>query len=181
MKRANRQKSSDCPEVEQLLLKQQNETLAETERVRVEAHLATCSHCQQFGQNLQKLHASLAVEQEGLTPDPAIRDNLLQRIRAVKMRKRHVVPSRWRRLMDIRIPAYQAALAVLVVGLLIFIFDRVPLPAVPRPAPPNATISVQPQIRVPFHVVDYLGVLARQKIGMTVSEDSLLTRYIRAM
>lgn len=181
MKKSNKQSPSDCPEVEQLLIKEQNEVLAESERIRVERHLETCVHCQQFRQNLQALPALLSVEREELTPDTAIRENLLQRMRSLHTVKRHAAPSRWRRLMDIRIPAYQAALAVLVVGLLIFAFDRIPLTRVSPFRQQKEMTSVQQQIRMPFNVVDYLSVLARQKIGMTVAEDSLLTRYIQAM
>lgn len=182
MKKSLTTPPTECDEIELLLLRQQVERLSSEENSRLQQHLKICIHCQNYGRQLANLHHAMAIDPTGhLTPDPAIRTVVMNRLRQRKPEKQGILNSLWQwlsKVLEYRIPVYQGLVGV-ACGLLIFVLVKYF---------PNSGRSGWERSQHQFHLADTtvyqinviqnLDLIEDQKIGKSVLEDSLLTRFV---
>jgi len=171
-----------CETIEELSIKQAIETLSADENNLLKQHLKTCVHCQEFQNQLASLQSSITIsEKSPLKPDPAIHQSLMKRMNAYYQIKRGTVDSFWQRLvnfLEYRIPVYQGLIGLagsllILVAINYFSFSGQQQSDRPEyPTNPSDTSFYQ------INVIKNLQIIEEQKIGKSVSEDSLLTRFI---
>ncbi len=170
-----------CRVVQDLLIKQTGEPLAVSETQQVDRHVAVCASCRAVQELVLRMHEAAGVpDAAALHPDPAIRDHLLQRFRDTRqwVSRPSTVWQSVTRILAFRIPVYQAVLAGVLVLALVLTLQHVSSPwgqtVVQRSASPRLDETVPP----PVAVLDDPDIIARQKIGTTIQEDSMLTRFV---
>ncbi|MEJ2637409.1 MAG: zf-HC2 domain-containing protein [Calditrichia bacterium] len=119
MEKNERLYHKECRVAEDLLTKRMSEKLTDSEISHVKAHLDSCPQCRAFQDILLKMQETVGIEGKGeLSPDPAIRENILRRMKAGRRRKRTNPVDLLRfmkQVLEFRIPVYQAALTVALV------------------------------------------------------------------
>jgi len=181
MENPNENKKMKCDKIEFLLIKRNFDELTMKESLLVEEHLKGCDSCRSYQKTLSNLQDSMKVSTERLVPDPAIRENIIQRMEALRPRQPGIVARGWHHLGDLfkhRIPVYQPLLAVFLV-LLIFIGTK-QLTAPPEEEPAGIQTLAPTEIVIPaqMSVMDNLGIVKAQKIGRSAGEDTTLARFI---
>jgi len=182
MKDLHKNRTIKCDTAEELLIKQGIERLSADENSLLQNHLKTCIHCQDYQNQLTSLQRLIPInEKSPLKPDPAIRQSLLNRMKALKSSKHRTVDSPWQRLLNIleyRIPVYQGLIA-LACSLLIFItINYFSFSSPHQPGTPQYETRMADTTFYQINVINNLQIIEQQKIGKNVSEDTLLTRFI---
>ena len=185
MKKSDETFSENCLNIEQLLIKSSFDKLTGDENLVVKEHLKSCGRCRIFQNTLVNLHESAAIPLKGkLAPDSAIHRNIIKRMKTARPQKQRVFGKIWkyiRNILEYRIPVYQAAFGAALILLLIFTVDQISvLPANKVPDSHNI-LQTEESISTQMNVVDDLNIIEHQKIGRSVREDSILTRYIVTM
>jgi len=182
MKKSFKKPINKCSEFEALLIRQNLESLSAVENSLLQQHLKTCIHCQNYGRELTNLQSAMAIDQTSpLKPDPSIRQVVMNQMLKRKPEKQGILNSWWQWLSKIlayRIPVYQGLIGV-TCGLLIFVLIHYfPISNQPGLERPHHQTQIADTILYQINVIKNLQIIEQQKIGKSVSEDSLLTRFI---
>jgi hypothetical protein len=182
MKKSNENSNMECDDIERLLTNRIFDKLTQDENLLVEEHLKSCDRCQSYQNILLNLQNSMRVDVgEKLTPDPAIRENIIRRMKTLKPMDTGIFAKSWhyvRNVFEYRVPVYQAlsglvliALIYLMVGQLSFSPDR-------KTPELQSFAQIETSIPAQMRVMDDLGIIDQQKIGQNVKDDTTLTRFI---
>lgn len=186
MKRKKSDSNKRCEKIERLLIRQEIETLTTQEASEISSHLEQCESCRRFLTTLKKLPDTLSVQQQSVfQPSPSIRSVLRERFNhqysheILKGRNKGNVLAFLSGIFSYRVPVYQVALMVII--LLVLVMLIIQPDGMMRSANYNEALFPETELVAPvqFTSVDNLRLLDRQQIGRTVSEDSVLTRFIQ--
>ncbi|MCI0697182.1 hypothetical protein L0337_34905 [candidate division KSB1 bacterium] len=174
----------NCASVQDLLLKKDFTDLTEHESLMLTEHLQQCEACRAFQQVLLNVQQAIQpAADEMLVPNPAIRQNLRNRIRRAKPARHASSGLRevWNVLRDIlrlKIPVYQAVLGTAIIFAVFIGIDR--LNARGEREVLQRLLSEQngQQAIIPSEVPHRIAQIDSQKIGRSVAEDSLLMKFI---
>jgi hypothetical protein len=181
MKKSNEHPHVNCDEMEWLLVSKILDGITPDQLLLVEEHLKSCQRCRSYQETLIGLqHSMQAGAEEKLEPAPAIRENIIKRMKAVKQAEAGVLTRIWlstKAIFDYRIPAYQAVLGLILVALVYFAVER--SPSIPEQEAPISHSLTRMEVPPPaqMSVIDDLGVIDQQKIGRSAREDSTLTKF----
>ncbi|HEX9975564.1 MAG TPA: hypothetical protein VGD14_26165 [bacterium] len=182
MKDFNQSKITNCKQAEELLVRQVLEDLIENETQELNDHLKICVHCQSYRHQLINFQQSMNIENSRLLkPDPAIRQKIIQQMKSRQPKRVSFVQVIWQRLLGMlqyRIPVYQGVLGM-AISLLIFLavnYFSISTKHHPIAFPEFRAMGEVAATQV--NVINSLEILEQQKIGRSVNEDTLLTRFI---
>lgn len=168
-----------CKNVENILIKQNIENITEKEQQLVEEHLQSCQECKKYEYILLKIKNTLtAVHQEALIPDTRIKKKITKKIN----NHHSVLNNIWQFILDLcdyRIPVYQALSVMVAVILLLVAFNRVGSSTDRNIDLLGNSISLKAVVENLNYRLDSLQLIERQRIGVSVSEDSILTQFIK--
>ena len=168
-----------CEEVENILIKQNIENISETEQQLVENHLRSCEQCKKYEYALLKLKNTLAaVHQDTLMPDPEIKKNISNRI-AGRTSVLNNIGQFILEIFEYRIPVYQAIGAMAAVIFILVAFNTVATSTDRNIDILGNSVSLKGVVENLNYRLDSLQLIERQRIGISVSEDSILTQFIR--
>lgn len=182
MKYSHKNQTVKCDAVEELLIKQNFESLSEDKNTLLQNHLKNCKHCQDYQNQLASLPSSITISEKSLLkPDPAIRQSLLNRMKALKPKKHRVFDSLWQKMLsilDYRIPVYQGLIGLACSLLIFVVIHYFSFSNQHQPGSPQYELSMADTTFYQINVIKNLQIIEQQKIGKNVREDSLLTRFI---
>lgn len=182
MKESNKGPNVNCDDIEQLLIKKDVDGLTPEENLLVEKHLKFCQRCRTYQSTLSSLHNSMQIDsKEKLVPDPAIRRNIIQRMKALRPEEKGIfkgVLGYFRNILEYRIPVYQTLLIVVLIPLIFFAVDQLFLTPDREPENLEGIAQMEPLVSSQMGVLDNLEIIDQQKIGISVREDTSLTRFI---
>lgn len=174
-------KTNRCGDIEELLIKQKSEILSEKEIALLQNHLKTCKHCQSYQTRLAYIQASMPISKNSpLKPDPAIRQSLINRMKALKPQKYWGIDSLRQKILTVleyRIPVYQGLIG-LACSWLIFVAIQYFSFLQSRSVSSEYYRMMSDAKYYQINVIQNLQIIEQQKIGKTVREDSLLTRFV---
>lgn len=171
-----------CETVEELLIQQSVTALTEKDAALVREHVQACPDCRLFESQLAEMQQSEKFEKdETLVAHPEIHAALTQRLNELKQQNREsIFSSTWervRRIFEYRIPVYQGILGAAVIAIIFLFFQNFNVKSISQgnqqivpPVETNQFTNVQ--------VIHDLKIVDDQKIGTSVSEDTLLTKYV---
>jgi predicted anti-sigma-YlaC factor YlaD len=182
MKKTNEGFSTQCDEVEHLLVKKDVDGLTPDEDLRLENHLRLCERCRSYQSALLDLRNSVQIDsEEKLMPDPSIRQNIVQRMSALKQKETSILSSPWQfaaKILAYRIPVYQTLAGVVLIFLVSFginqLFLTIERESLKQPSFAQVETVGATQIRV----TESLQIIDQQKIGRSAKEDVALTRFL---
>ena len=181
MKKPNENKKMKCDEIEFLLVKKNFDELTAQENLLVGAHLKSCDSCRRYQKTLSNLQESMKVGADKLVPDPAVRENIIQRMEALNPQQAGILARGWHYVRDLlrhRIPVYQPILGAVLV-LLIFVGARqLTSPSVEKPADDQSLLRTEAVMPAQMNVMHGLEIVKAQKIGRSAGEDTTLARFI---
>lgn len=182
MKKSNENPHTNCDDVERLLIHRVFDELTPEVNLSVEKHLKSCDRCRSYQKTLLNLQNSIQIRaEEKLVPDPAIRQNIIQRMKTLKPVESGIFAKGWhfiRSVFEYRIPVYQP-LAGAVLIMLIFLAGRQLSFSPDQKTPePHSLTQIETPTPAQMSVIDNLEILKQQKIGRNVKEDTTLTRFI---
>jgi predicted anti-sigma-YlaC factor YlaD len=174
----------NCASVQDLLLKKDFADLTEHENLTLNEHLQQCETCRAFQQVLLNMQQAIQpAAEEMLIPNPAIRQNLRNRMRRAQPARQVPKGLReiWNVLLDIlrlKIPVYQAVLGTAIIFAVFIGIDK--LNARGEREILQRLLSEQngKQTFVPSEAPHHIAQIDSQKIGRSVAEDSLLMKFI---
>ena len=182
MKNPNESRAPSCDEVEKLLVSRTCDRLTEEEDRLIQEHLAICARCREYQTALDDVVKTVKPRDEGkLAPNPAIRENVLKRMRMLKPQEIGVLENT---LQSIRsafahpIPVYQAVLGAALIFLLSLGLRHLPSSAVHEVTQPRPLVRMETFLPSQLGVIENLEIVKQQKIGRSVTEDTTLTRFI---
>jgi len=182
MKEPNKKSSTNCDDIEQLLIKKDIDELTPDENLLVEKHLKICERCRSYQSTLSSMQNSMQISSEKkLVPDPAIRQNILQRMKALRPQETGIFKSGWgyfRSILEYRIPVYQTLLIVVLIPVIFFAVNQLFLTPDWEPEKLQGVAQMEPLVSSQMGVLDNLDIIDQQKIGISVREDTSLTRFI---
>ncbi|MGB7062983.1 MAG: hypothetical protein WBF13_11610 [Candidatus Zixiibacteriota bacterium] len=163
------------------MIKKNFDELTQQEGLLLEEHLKSCDLCRSYEKTLSHLQDSMRVGAEKLAPDPAIRENIIQRMEALRPEQAGALVRGWHYVRDLlrhRIPVYQPLLGAVLVLLIFVGAKRLTLPAEKKP--PDVQSLARTEIVMPTQmgVIDNLEIIKTQKIGRSAGEDTTLARFI---
>jgi hypothetical protein len=174
----NEKLEKTCQEVEHILINQDIEKISEYDRLLVENHIQKCRKCEQYDYILLKIKNTMtAVDQEKLIPDPNIKKNILKKI----SRKPMIMNTGWEALKSIfeyRIPVYQVLSVVAVVFILLIAFNPSDTLTESTMNIGQESIDLEEVVENLSYRLDSLQLIERQRIGKSVSEDSIMAQFI---
>ena len=173
-----------CDAAQELLLKKNFESLAQTEALALAVHLQHCRPCAAFQMNLAHIAKFIRVSaSESLAPDPAIRERLRNQFtpsrQAVKASNKI-----WRTVteaLNFKIPAYQAVLGMVVVAVMFLAFGKLSAPGDGKVTIHAQMAETKNQRLAPPAALNHVAEIDSQKIGRTVADDSLLMKFMVAV
>lgn len=182
MKESNKKPFLSCDDVEQLLLKKTIDELTGDERHLTREHLKSCDRCQSFQNALLNLQDSMqAGTIDKLAPDPAIRENVIKRMRDLKPQKSGIPGKTYkaiRTVLEYRIPVYKALPVAVLIVLVFVAVQQHPSTLRQEPAVLNNVAETEISVPAQLRVIDNLGIIDQQKIGQSVKDDTTLARFI---
>jgi len=182
MKRSNDNPNMNCDEIEALLIQRHFDEITRDQSLLVEKHLKLCDRCRSYQKTLLSLQNSMQIGPgEKLSPDPAVRENVIRRMKTVKAQRLSILESIWQSVKGVfeyRVPVYQALFAVTLIALIFLGVRQINLPTDREYPSPQGVVQLQVPISTEVSVIDNLEIVKQQKIGCSVSEDVTLTRFI---
>ena len=181
MKKSNENTRMNCDAIEFLLIKKNFDELTRQESVLVEEHLKSCDSCRSYQKTLSSLQESMKVGTNKLVPDPAIRENIIQRMKALRPERAGIAVRTWHHLRDLlqhRIPVYQPILGAVLVLLIFVGAKQLTSPAVEKPAVDQSLLRTEAVMPAQMNVMGNLDIVKAQKIGQSAGEDTTLARFI---
>lgn len=165
----------DCHAADVLLAKHRVEGLCAEEAYWLDTHLQTCGVCRQRSASLANLAAAMHPMPAGLQPRPEILDNLRQRLRQQDTKTRTVPAVSLRGWMRrrIAIPLYQVVLGSVFLVLLSVLITRQTLRNTAEPVTRTVASSPRDSAAVADTLANHMN-----RTGRSISEDSLLTRFL---
>jgi hypothetical protein len=172
----------NCKQIEELILKQTTEMLAQNEIKIIKVHLENCSSCKAFQLTISKMETSMQVQSDtSLQPDTAIRETVIKQMKelsASKISWLNDFVNAIRSILEYRIPVYQAGLAIfIVIFIVMFGFDFSNSLIDKNEVSPVIAQNVEYPIGNEYLIENYPE-LENQKVGVNVREDSILIRFI---
>jgi len=182
MKKSNENPSLNCDDVERLLIHRIFDQLTPEVNLSVEKHLKSCDRCQSYQKTLLNLQNSIQIRaEEKLVPDPAIRQNIIQRMKTLEPQEAGFLRSTWqyvRSIFEYRIPVYQTLSGVVLIVLIFLAVNQISFSPDQKPPEPQSLTQIETPVPAQMNVVDNLDIIDKQKIGRNVKEDTTLTRFI---
>jgi hypothetical protein len=182
MKKSNNHPKPNCDDIEKLLVCHTYESLSDSENLQLEEHLSECSRCRDYRDTLLELKNMVRIrEEKEPIPDPAIRNNIIRRMKEMKPQKIGIPEKAWQSIKGAfahPIPVYQAVFGMALILLLSFGLRHLPSSAVREATEPNILVRTETPLPFQLGVVDNLEVVKQQKVGWSVREDSTLARFI---
>lgn len=182
MKKSDESPHTSCDQAELLLIKKTIEKLTEDEGLLVEEHLKSCQRCRSLETAVVNMQDTMRTStKEAPVPDPAVRQNILRQMNALKLRPPGIFSRGWQYVRDVfeyRIPVYQTLLGAALVVLLFFAVRQLSTTSPQPPSEPPSAAQVETPMIGQMSVLDDLSILDRQKIGRNAKEDSYLTQFI---
>ncbi len=182
MKRPNESAKPTCDQIEMLLVSMTYDQLTEDENRLIEEHLAACERCRRYQHAISRLKSAVGIgEEEKLAPHPSIRENLVRRIKQLKVEERGVWDRIWKSIkaaFTYRIPAYQAVVGIALIVVMSLTLRNLPSSALQEPSEERPLVRMEMPEPSDMGVIDNLDVIRQQKIGKSVTEDTSLTRFI---
>jgi hypothetical protein len=182
MKKSNENPHINCDDIEQLLIKKSIDELTEDENLLVEEHLKSCERCQSYQNTLSNLQHSMKTgAEEKLVPDPAIRENIIRRMKTLQPQETGILRNAWQHIrcvFEYRIPVYQTLSGVVVIVLIFLATKQISFSPGKQPPEPQSLVRMEMPEPTEMSVVDNLDIIAHQKIGRSAKEDTALTRFI---
>ena len=170
-----------CDDMERLLIKKNFDELTQQESLLVEGHLKSCDLCRSYGKTLSHLQDSMRIGTEKLAPDPAIRESIIQRMKALRPERARIVAGGWHYIRDLlkhRIPVYQPLLGAVLVLLIFAGAKQLSLPTEERPSDVQSLVETEIVMPAQLSVMDNLEIIRGQRIGRSAGEDTTLARFI---
>jgi hypothetical protein len=182
MKRSNENPHSNCDDIKQLLVKRIFDELTQDKNLLVEEHLKSCTQCCDYQNTLLNLQNSIQIRtEEKLVPNPAIRENVIQRMKALRPEEAGTLRTTWQRLRGIfeyRIPVYQTLSGLVIIALIFLAVKQISFSPDQKSPEPQSLARMETPVPAQMSVVDNLDIIDQQKIGQNVKEDTTLTRFI---
>jgi hypothetical protein len=182
MKRSDESPNAGCDQVELLLIKKTIEELTGDESLLVQEHLKSCQRCRSLETTVVSMQDTMRTSTKAPpVPDPAVRQNILRQMNALKLRQPGIFCRGWqyvREVFEYRIPVYQTLLGAALVVLLFFAVRQLSTTSPQPPSEPQSVAQIETPLPGEMSVLDDLSILDRQKIGRNAKEDSYLTRFI---
>ena len=182
MKKTNENFNIQCDEIEHLLVKKDVEGLTPEEDVLLENHLRLCKRCRSYQNALLSVRNSVQIDsEEKLVPDPAMRQNIIQRMKTLRPEQAGIFKSSWqyiRNMLEYRIPVYQTLLGIVLILLISFSINTLFLTTERASSKLPSFAQMEPLVSSQMSVLNNLEIIDQQKIGISVKEDTSLTRFI---
>ena len=182
MKKTNENFSTQCDEVERLLIKKDVGGLTPDEDLRLKNHLELCERCRSYQSALSNVRNSVQIDSEKkLLPDPAIRQNIIRRMKAIQPEEIGVFQSGWEHIRNIlayRIPVYQTLAGVALIFLISVGINRLFVSAGRETSELQSFAQVETVGPTQIRVTETLQIIDQQKIGRSAKEDPVLTRFL---
>ncbi len=182
MKESNETPFLNCDDIEELLIKRKIDGLSGEESQMLREHLSSCDRCRGFENTLLNLQDSMQFgTREELVPDPAIRENVIQRMRVLKPKETGILGKIYqavKSLLQYRIPVYQALPVVILILLLSLAVKQFPSGTRHEPAGLRSVAKTESVVPAQLRVIDDLGIIDQQKIGQSLEEDTTLAQFI---
>jgi hypothetical protein len=182
MEKSNDNSKVNCDDIQRLLVNRISDELTRDENRLVEEHLKSCGHCRAYQNTLLRLKESMRVGTgEKLVPDPAIRENILQRMKTLQPQETGILRSTWqyaRSVFEYRVPVYQTLSGLALIALIFLATKQISFSPDQRPPEPRSLIRLEMPAPTQMSVVDNLDIIDQQKIGRSAREDTALTRFI---
>ncbi len=182
MRKSNENSRTNCDDIEGLLIQRHFDEITQNQSLSVEEHLKSCDRCGSFQNTLSNLQNLMQIGvADKLTPHPAIRENIVQRMRTAKLREARNRGSIWQYLRNIfqyRVPVYQVLFGMVLI-LLIFVAPRqFPLSSDQKAPKKRRLTQTEVPILSQLSVMNNLEIVEAQRIGQNIKEDTTLTRFI---
>lgn len=182
MNNSNEINPLNCIQIKEFLIKATIEDLANSEIQKLEMHLESCSECRYYKNTILSIEESIKPgNNEYLVPNPAIKQNLLLRMNSEKQTSYLPISKIWNSLKGVlkyKIPVYQGLIGA-AIGLFLFILLN------------NLSISNEQNLLIIPHnleisklksdslnVVNNILMIDQQRIGISVKDDTLTTRFM---
>lgn len=182
MKKSSESPDMRCDDIERLLINRLLGELTTDKNLLVEEHLRTCTRCRSYQIALLNMQNAMQAEgEEKLAPDPAIRENVIRRMRAARSREAGILGNlleSFRRAFAYRIPVYQAVLGAALIVAMSITLRHLPSSALQEPSEVRPLVRLEMPPPSQMSVIDNLEVVRQQKIGRSVREDTTLTRFV---
>ena len=182
MKKSNEHPHIACDQIEGLLTQRHFDEITQDQSLLIEEHLKSCDKCRSYQKTLSGLQTSMQTTAEAkLAPDPAIRQNVIRRMKTAKALEAGILARGWQYIRNgfqYRIPVYQALFGVVLIALIFVGIRQLPLSAHREVPTTQGVIRLQMPVSTEVSVIDNLEIVKQQKIGRNVGEDTTLTRFI---
>ena len=182
MKKSNESSNMNCDYIQRLLVNKIFDELTPDENLLVEEHLKSCDHCRSYQITLLNLKDSMQIGSgEKLAPNPAIRENIVQRMKILQPQETGILRSTWqyvRSVFEYRVPVYQTLSGLALIALIFLATKQISFSPDRRPPEPRSLIRLEMPAPTQMSVVDNLDIIDQQKIGRSAREDTALTRFI---
>jgi hypothetical protein len=182
MKKSNEKPYINCDEIERLLIDRIFDELTQDESHLVREHLKSCDRCQGYQNTLVNLQNSMQISAEDkLTPNPAIRQNIMKRMKISKPAETGIFNISWhyiKNVFEYRIPVYQALFGVVLIALTFLAVKQISFSPHQKPSKLQSLAQIETSIPAQMSVIENLEIIEGQKIGRNVKEDTTLTRFI---
>lgn len=182
MKKLNENPNMKCDEIEGLLIQRHFDQITKDQSLLVEKHLKSCDRCRSYQKILSGLQESMTIgTKDKLVPDPAIRENVIRRMKTAKAQPSGIFESTWQSvkgMFEYRIPVYQALFTVALITLIFLGVRQMNFSTNQETPSPKNVIHLQMPLPNEVSVIDNLEIVKQQKIGRSVSEDIALMRFI---
>lgn len=182
MKKTNENFSIRCDEAERLLIKKDVDGLTPQENLLLENHLKSCEQCRSYQNALSNVRRSVEMDsEEKLIPDPAIRQNIIRRMKTVKPEETGVFQSGWQHIRNIlayRIPVYQTLAGVALIFLISVGINQLFVSTDRETSELPSFAQVETIGATQIRVTESLEIIDQQKIGRSVKEEPELTQFL---
>ena len=176
--------SNRCQQVEKLLIKKNIESLSDDEEQLIRTHLKECADCRSFQFVLAGVKKKMGSEfKSDIKPKPSIRLNLVRQIRKSANQEQSMLAKIWHKILaalEYRVPVYQGLLGAAVVLLIFLILNQ--FSYINNQSFVNFQQYAQTDTVLinQMNVIDDVSILKNQKIGQSVSEDTMLTKFLHS-
>ncbi len=171
-----------CTIIRDMMIRSETEEPDEQDKKFITAHLQKCADCSEYKQHLLNISKSMDVSlEDNLQPDPRIHSKLVRQLKGGKQKAVNPGHSAWNRLIKIleyRIPLYQAVLTLFLILVLVFSFYPFIFSGVDKH--PNLVHQTENDSLALYQVDVYRNLQTRGDAyyGRNLLEDSMLTRYM---
>ena len=182
MKKSSENSKPNCEDIQRLLVNKVSDELTRDEDRLLEGHLKSCGHCRSYQNTLLSLKDSMQIGTgEKLVPDPAIRENIVRRMKTLQPQETPILRNAWqyiRSIFEYRVPVYQTLSGLALIALIFLATRQISFSPDQKPPEPRSLVRMEMPAPTQMSVVDNLDIIDKQKIGRNVTEDTTLTRFI---